>query len=60
MFDSDVQYKMTVFISSLVDSEQNKIKYKKIYFTLNMFFFLSNLYILKNNCFFFTLVCVKC
>jgi len=59
MFDSDVQYKMTVFISSLVDSEQNKIKYKKIYFTLNMFF-LSNLYILKNNCFFFTLVCVKC
>ena len=39
MFDSDVQYKMTVFISSLVDSEQNKIKYKKIYFTLNMFFF---------------------
>jgi hypothetical protein len=29
MFDSDVQYKMTVFISSLVDSEQNKIKYKK-------------------------------
>jgi hypothetical protein len=47
MFDSDVQYKMIVFISSLVDSEQNKIKYKKIYFTLNMFFFVKLIYFKK-------------
>jgi hypothetical protein len=37
VFGSDIQDRMIILISCLVVDKQQKIKYKKIYFTFNMY-----------------------